>query len=121
MLDACVLIALTDATNAFHEPAKAIMATADTFAITALTGAEVMVHPMPGWADLLRDLAIGVVPIEAADMAAIADTRRRSGLKMPDALVLWAASTRQASVATFDQHLAAKAREAGLVVVGYSD
>lgn len=121
ILDACVLIALTDATNSCHAEARSIMSAADRFAITALTGAEVMVYPMPSavgtWADLFRDLGIEVVPITANDMAAIAALRRQSGLKMPDALVLWLASQRQACVATFDQRLAAKAGEYRLAVL----
>lgn len=121
ILDACVLIALTDGTNTFHADARHILSGEEDFAITALTGAEVMVHPIPAavgsWSDLLRDLGVAVIPIEAPDMEAIAATRRQSGLKMPDALVLWLALRRNADVATFDQRLAAQVKEHGLTVL----
>lgn len=120
VLDACVLLALTDKTNIFHASARRVLSLPDQFAITALTGAEVMVYPMAvadgGWPELLRDFAIDVVPIVAIDIAAIAAMRRQSGLKMPGALVLWLAQRRDADVATFDDRLAAKARQFGLTV-----
>ena len=120
VLDACVLIALTDQTNTNHDSARRLLSTNDQLAITALTGAEVMVYPIPkaqgGWSELLRDLAIEVVAITAEDMEAIAATRRQSQLKMPDAIVLWLARQRGACVGTFDEKLAAKARQYGLAV-----
>lgn len=120
VLDARVLVALTDETNPSHAAARRILSSADTFAMTALSGVDLMAYPMPTtagtWADLLRDFAVEVVPIEAADMGAIAATKRQSGLPMPDALTLWLARQRGAAVATFDAPLAAMAKQYGLAV-----
>lgn len=118
VLDSCVLIAFADPANVFHENAKNILMTTEPLAITALSGAEVMVYPAPEqrrhWRDMLHDLAIEVVPILADDMEAIAETRRTSGLKMPDALVLWLAETRGATIASFDRRLLDQAQHRGL-------
>ena len=121
ILDTCVLIAFADPANIFHADAERILATTERLAITALTGAELMVHPSPDqsrqWREMLRRLAIDVVPITEDDMEAIAETRRESGLKMPDALVLWLARTYEATVASFDQHLCDRAHQLGITAV----
>ena len=121
VLDSCVLIAFADPANVLHQDAKRIMTTTEPLAITALSGAEIMVHPPQAqrqlWRDLFRDFAIEVVPITEDDMEAIADMRRTSNLKMPDALVLWLAQRRQAGVATFDRQLLNRAEQLGLRTV----
>jgi len=118
ILDSCVLIALTDARNVFHCDAKRILTTTESLAITALSGAEVMVdsasHPQVNWRDLLFDLDIDVVDIAEGDMEAIAKMRRISGMKMPDALVLWLAEAHGAAIATFDRQLLNKAQALGI-------
>ena len=121
VLDACVLIALTDRSNTWHDEARQILARPGGFAICVLTGAEIMVYPVPPdlgtWQRLFADLGIDVWSIEAADMPLIADERRTSGLRMPDALVLWLARRLDAAVATFDQTLATRARQFGVAVL----
>jgi predicted nucleic acid-binding protein len=119
-LDACVLIAFVDPADAHHEAARRILTTTEPLMITALTGAELMVRPTrPGWqwSDLLRELGITIESITADDMTAIAQTRRDSGLKMPDALVVWVAHTHGATLASFDQHLCAKATAWGVATI----
>ena len=122
VLDACVLIAFADPANAFHDDAKRILATAEPLMLTALSGAEIMVHPTSEqshqWLGFLRELAIEVVPITCDDMEAIANVRRESRLKMPDSLVVWLAESRSAAVASFDEHLLVKAAERGLRIIG---
>jgi len=121
ILDTCVLIAFADPANIFHADSQRILATTEALAITALTGAELMVHPSPDqsrqWRAMLRRLTIDVVPITEDGMESIADTRRESGLKMPDALVLWLARTHEAAVASFDQRLLDRAGELGIAIV----
>ena len=121
ILDTCVLIAFADPANIFHTDSERILATTEPLAITALSGAELMVHPSPDqrhqWRDMLRKLAIDVVPITEDDMEAIAQTRRESSLKMPDALVVWAAQTHGAAIASFDQRLLDRASDLGIATI----
>ena len=121
ILDSCVLIALTDEANTFHSDAERILTTTESLAITALTGAEVMVdsasRPQVRWRDLLFDLDIDVIDITESNMEAIAEMRRRSGLKMPDAIVLWVAEAHGAGVASFDQQLLNRAHQLGIRTV----
>ena len=121
VLDTCVLIAFADPANIFHAESQRILATTEPLAITALSGAELMVHPSQDqsrqWRGMLRKLAINVFPITEDDMESIADTRRESGLKMPDALVLWLARTHEAAVASFDQRLLDRAGQLGVAIV----
>ena len=121
VLDSCVLIAFADPADGFHEDAKRILTTADNLAISALGGAEIMVHASSAqresWLRMLRAFSIEVVSLTADDMSAIARTRQETGLKMPDALVIWLADTRHGTVASFDQRLLAAAQQRGLAVI----
>jgi predicted nucleic acid-binding protein len=119
VLDACVLIAFVDPSDASHDAAVSIMETLEPLAIAALTGAELMVRAVDrsAWVDIFRELAIEVIPITAEDMVAIAATRCDSGLRMPDAIVLWLARTTGSGVASFDRRLLAKAEQLGVRVV----
>ena len=121
VLDTCVLIALSDPDNVFHADARRILTTPEPLAITALSGAELMVHPSPDqrhqWRTALADLGIEVVPLTEDDMEDLAQIRRESGLRMPDALVLWLARARQATLASFDQRLLQRAAELGMRTV----
>ncbi|MCL2788767.1 MAG: PIN domain-containing protein, partial [Micrococcales bacterium] len=95
VLDACVLIAFADPANVFNADAARILTTAEPLVISALSGAEIMVHPLPDqqhhWWEMLADFGIDVVPVTRDDMEALAAVRRESGLKMPDAIILWLA------------------------------
>ena len=121
ILDTCVLIAFADPSNIFHADSERILATTEPLAITALSGTELMVHPSPDqrrqWREMLRKLAIDVVPITEDDMEAIAAVRRESGLKMPYALVVWAAQTHGAAIASFDQRLLDRASDLGITTI----
>ena len=118
ILDTCVLIAFSDSANPFHLDAQRILAATEQLAITAISGAELMVHPppelVPRWQAMLRAFAVEVIPITADDLESIARVRRESHLKMPDATVLWAAQTRAAAVASFDRRLLDQAKRWGL-------
>jgi predicted nucleic acid-binding protein len=118
VLDSGVLIAFANPADAWRTAAERILTTTEPLAVTAMSGAEVMVQASSDdrqrWQDLLRAFAIEVVPITSDDMDAIAEVRRTCGLKMPDALVLWLALARAAAVASFDRRLLDKAGEFGL-------
>jgi len=111
VLDARVLAALADPLHPHHARAKAIMARAEPFAFSALTGAEVMVpnphhQPQPAyWTNLFAAFGVRVIPLTEADMPALAALRAAGALRMPDAVVLHTALTHSASIATFDAAL----------------
>ncbi|MDR0433112.1 MAG: PIN domain-containing protein [Bifidobacteriaceae bacterium] len=109
ILDACVLIAFANPADRHHNAAVAVLDSPEPLAISALTGAEVMVHPptaaQSAWRQFFAELGITVLALGEADMAPLAETRRRTGLKMPDAIVLYLAKRESASLATFDTRL----------------
>lgn len=70
----------------------------------------------------LATAALGVLSVEPLDLGAdapfrLALLRAGTGMKLPDCCVLLAAEQSQASIATFDERLAAAARERGHRVV----
>ncbi|MDR1152392.1 MAG: PIN domain-containing protein [Bifidobacteriaceae bacterium] len=118
VLDACVLIAFADRDDEHHGAAAAILATPRALAVSALTGAEVMVHPQAAaataWRQVFHDLGVSVLPLVEADMAALADVRRRTRLTMPDAIVVYLAQREGAGLASFDPRLLRVAAALGL-------
>ena len=110
VVDASVLIAWLDETDAHHHDAIDVLAAVDQFVVHPLTLAEVLVHPARQGRDgdvLGRLEAIGMVqsthPIDAASLARL---RVTTGLKMPDCVVLACARTHRVDVHTFDTALA---------------
>jgi predicted nucleic acid-binding protein len=120
ILDACVLIAFADTADAHHAAATAILASSETLAVSSLTGAEVMVHPPAeaeaAWLRVFGDFGIKIFPLAERDMPILADVRRRTRLKMPDAIVVFLARREGAAVASFDDRLLRAARSLGLPV-----
>ena len=123
VLDASALIALLSSRDSHHQWALAMFG--DTveweLRMTALTLAEVMVHPgragkLDEFLEAIEGLAIVQAPITESDARRIALIRSKSSLKMPDAVVLGEASKVAGSIATTDHHLAKVARENGLGV-----
>ena len=110
VVDASVLIAWLDETDAHHHDAIDVLAAVDQFVVHPLTLAEVLVHPTRQGRDgdvLGRLEAIGMVqsnqPIDAASLARL---RATTGLKMPDCVVLACARDHRVEVRTFDAALA---------------
>jgi len=99
------------------------MARTESFAVSALTGAEVMVpnpHHQPNpdyWTQVFAAFAIRVIPLTEADMSALAALRAATALKMPDAIVLHTAITHSATIATFDAALIKAAAARGVTTV----
>jgi predicted nucleic acid-binding protein len=123
VLDAGTLIALYDSRDAHHEWAVDLFVSTARFtlAMSALTYAEVMVHPAR--AGRLGDFVTGVSglqldirPVEAGDAEAIAQLRDTTGLKMPDVCLLHCALPSSAILATTDSELARVARDLGITV-----
>jgi predicted nucleic acid-binding protein len=121
VLDASVLIAHLNATDAHHERATELLLAArdEPFAASPLTLAEVLVGPArAGLLDrasiVLRQLGVTAVALDSDAPARLATLRAVTGLKLPDCCVLLAAEQTGASVLTFDDKLAAAARKRGL-------
>jgi predicted nucleic acid-binding protein len=121
VLDASVLIAHLDRTDAAHSRARAmLLATADfPVAASSITLAEVLVGPartdrLALAQEALRDLAVAEVPVPAGAAARLAELRADTGLKLPDCCVLLAAEEVSAdAVLTFDDRLGKRARDLG--------
>lgn len=124
VLDADVLIAHLDPDDAQHERATACLdeaATQGPLAASALTVAEVLVHPTSGglgeqaYAALqAMDLLVLDIPADAAMQ--LAGLRARSGRRMPDCCVLLAAERTGGAVLTFDEKLRISAADVGISV-----
>ena len=124
VVDANVLIGLYDPLDANHSVARYLLrAHASTqLAMSALTLAEFLIRPAatgkvaPAEA-FVASMGIIVSPLLAADAPRIAYIRATSGLKLPDAVVLWLAQASAARLMTLDDRLAKAAIAAGIEVV----
>lgn len=122
VLDASVLIAHLDADDAHHERATGLLLDAidESLAISPITLAEVLVGPaQAGRVDLaegaLRELGVGIVPLDGSAPRDLAELRVRTKLRLPDCCVLLAARTAGGYVVTVDDRLHRAAAESGLV------
>ena len=114
VVDASVLIAFLDHSDQHHAAAIELLAEVQRFVVHPLTLAEVMVHPVRAGVEddvLARLSAIGMIvsPL-SVDPVELARVRVRSGLKMPDCVVLTSADAYGSEIATFDERLAANHR-----------
>ncbi|MGH8894147.1 MAG: type II toxin-antitoxin system VapC family toxin [Actinomycetes bacterium] len=126
VLDASVLIAHLDGTDAHHGRARNLLldAAAEELAVSSVTLAEVLVAParsgrLDQAALALQRLGVRSVPLPADSPVRLATLRAGTGLMMPDCCVLL--TTEQvgaAALATFDEQLAAAGRDRGHVVLG---
>jgi predicted nucleic acid-binding protein len=123
VLDARALIALASDTDPNHNWALEMFRDTAPFSLqmTALTQAEVLVHParagkLEKFLKLVGVLGLEITPIEESDSSQIAKIRAATSLKMPDAVVLSQAIKVSGSIATTDQKLARVAKEKGVGV-----
>jgi predicted nucleic acid-binding protein len=123
VLDASALIALASDIDPNHSWALGMFRDTAGFGIqmTALTQAEVLVHParagkLEKFLKLIGALGLEITPIEESDSSQIAKIRAATSLKMPDAVVLSQAIKVSGSIATTDQKLARVAKEKGVGV-----
>lgn len=122
-LDASVLIAHLNPTDPHHEAATAILlgGTPGQMLVHTVTMAEVLVGGVrigqgAAMFDDLQAAGITVAPHDDGEPLRLAELRATSGLKLPDCCVLDIALHHQASLATFDDDLAAAARQRGVPV-----
>jgi predicted nucleic acid-binding protein len=125
VLDASVLIAHLDRSDAHHERAQQLLLLAvdQELAASTVTLAEVLVAPArAGQLDrasaALDELGVRTVQLDANAHVRLATLRAATGLKLPDCCVLLAAEQVRGSLATFDDRLAAVGRDHGHLVVG---
>lgn len=122
-LDASVLIAHLNPTDQHHQAATAILlaGTPGQMLVHTVTLAEVLVGGVrigqgASMRDDLRAAGIAVAAHDDDEPLRLAELRATSGLKLPDCCVLDVALHHQASLATFDDGLAAAARQRGVRV-----
>ena len=123
VLDASVIIAHLDATDALHDRATALLLGVDSEDLGAspLSLAEVLVGPArAGRLDravaALDQLEVTSVNLDRDAPTRLAVLRAGSSLELPDCCVLLAAQQVHGAIATFDEALAAAARRDGLDV-----
>jgi predicted nucleic acid-binding protein len=123
VLDASVIIAHLDATDALHDRATALLLGVDSEDLGAspLSLAEVLVGPArAGRLDravaALDQLEVTSVNLDRDAPTRLAVLRAGSSLKLPDCCALLAAQQVHGAIATFDEALAAAARRGGLDV-----
>jgi predicted nucleic acid-binding protein len=125
VLDASVLIAFAQSEDRHHERARNLLRAGvnEALAASPITLAELLVEPTRAGRTtaalaLLQDLGLRTLSLGAPAPTQLATLRVETGLRMPDCCVLLAAIDARASVATFDERLAAAAVRLGLQVVG---
>ena len=125
VLDASLLIAHLERADVHDTRAtELLLAHADDeFASSAVTLAEVLVGAVRAGRgesarDALADLQVRAIGLDADAGWELARLRGRTGLKLPDCCVLYAARVQApARVATFDAALATGAAELGIAVL----
>jgi predicted nucleic acid-binding protein len=122
VLDASVLIAHLESTDAHHQRAtQLLLSAADQLAVSPITMAEVLVgparaHQLGRVVGILRELEVSAVPLTEDSPVRLANLRATTRLRMPDCCVLLAAENTGATIATFDNRLAEAASDLGLKV-----
>lgn len=122
-MDASVLIAHLNPGDSHHEAATAVLlaGTPGRMLVHTITLAEVLVGGVrvgrgASMLDDLRSAGIVVAPHDDGEPLRLAELRASSELKLPDCCVLDIAMHHQASLATFDDALAAAARKRNVPV-----
>ena len=123
VMDASVLIAHLNPSDPHHEPATAILlaGTPGRMVVHTITLPEVLVGGVrigqgASMRDDLRAAGIVLAPHDDGEPLRLAELRASSGLKLPDCCVLDVAVHHQATLATFDDALAAAARQRGVPI-----
>ena len=124
ILDATFLIAFLDEHDPHHRDSKDLIEAnfVEGFAVSAVTLAEVLVHPAKAGKEdralsSIRRLGVKTIGVEPDGGMSIAHLRANHAIRMPDALVLHCALSTGSRIATFDRGLKTAAHEAGLGTV----
>lgn len=122
-LDASVLIAHLNTADIHHQAATTLLLRSEPgqMLVHTVTLAEVLVGGVRiGQGALMRDdlhaAGIAIAPHDDGEPLRLAEMRADSGLKLPDCCVLDVAVHHRATLATFDDALAAAARRLGVPV-----
>jgi predicted nucleic acid-binding protein len=125
VLDACVLIAHFDQTDALHEEAGALLRSVagEPLGASHITVTEVLVGPArAGRLDrataALAQLGVTTIPLPEHGPVRLAALRAGTRLKLPDCCVLLAAEQYGGTIATFDDGLGAAAGKLSFKVLG---
>ena len=122
VLDASVLIAFFSSRDVHHHDATALvrslLAQRRSLLISAVTYAEILVHPLrqsdeSAIDEFLERARISIVPMDRAIAAAAARLRAFDALKLPDAMTCATADACGAELATFDDDQRARHATAG--------
>jgi predicted nucleic acid-binding protein len=122
VLDASVLIAFFSSRDVHHHDATAVvrslLAQRRSLLISAVTYAEILVHPLrqsneSAIDEFLERARISIVPMDRAIAAAAARLRAFDALKLPDAMTCATADAYGAELATFDDEQRARRATAG--------
>jgi predicted nucleic acid-binding protein len=123
VLDASVLIAHLESTDAHHRRATELLVDAadDQLGVSPITMAEILVgpartHQLDRVQALLDELGVIAVPLTDDSPARLANLRATTRLPLPDCCVLLAAETARTTLVTFDDRLANAAADLGLHV-----
>ncbi|WP_336922692.1 type II toxin-antitoxin system VapC family toxin [Aquipuribacter sp. SD81] len=124
VLDAKVLIAVLDTTDAHHERSVSLLLerSDESLSASTVTLAEVLVGAaragrLEDGDSALRALGVRELPLPEGSASRLARLRADTRLKLPDCCVLLTAETHRAILATFDERLLAVARQKGVPVV----
>lgn len=128
VLDANVLIAVLDRTDASHQKAFDLIEEHawDEFGASVLTIAETLVRPVRDdrgthVRHALDALGVRSLALEAEDALSLATARATHRLRLPDAVVLHTAERTGSRLATFDRALRAAASEASITLADLPD
>ena len=123
LLDASLLIGHLESADAHHTAATTFLKThtREILAASVVTLAEVYAGAARvGRADqlnqILAQLQIDSLDLPSSAAQRLGELRAITKLKMPDCWVLYTAEQHQAAISTFDDQLASRAADLGLVV-----
>lgn len=122
VLDASVLIAFLDPSDALHADAVARLLALESrrLLVSPITHAEILVGPARAGTIAATQAALGLLGVSEVslpDDAAprLAELRVTTGLKLPDCCVILAAQQSASTVLSFDDRLLAAAGRLGLL------
>lgn len=121
VLDASVLIAFLDPSDALHDDAVSCLVTVGSgrLLVSPITHAEILVGPTRAGTIDVTQSALGTLGVTEVGLPAdaaprLAGLRVTTGLKLPDCCVILAAQESRCRILSFDDRLVAAARELGL-------
>ncbi len=127
VLDASVVVAFFEPSDRWHADAVALLAdhAGEDLGVPTLTLAEFLVGPARAGGQVLARavaalsrLDVVELPLPADRAPSLARLRAETGVNLPDCVVLLAAESQRATLATFDVRLSTVAAARGVRVIG---